>query len=148
MGSIRQIPIPMIRFVPAVVIATLFYTTTFAQVSRDPADDEQRIQATLRQATVFLTRAQLSARATATVDAGTTRLIIDNAPAQTDPQSIQVSGKGDAVIQGVQFRTNFLTKATNRHRCNGWKIRCASIAKPSKQWPCRRKSCRKRKNLF
>lgn len=103
----------MTRSLPALFIATLFYqVTTFAQVSRDPADDEQRVQATLRQATVFLTRAQLSARATATVDAGTTRLIIDNAPAQTDPQSIQVSGRGDAVIQGVQFRTNFLTKAT------------------------------------
>ncbi len=60
---------------------------------------------------MFLTRAQLSARARTTVDAGTTRVIIDNAPAQTDPQSIQVSGKGDALIQGVQFRTNFLTKA-------------------------------------
>ena len=102
----------MIRFIPTIVIATLFCLTTFAQVSRDQSDDEQRVQATLRQATVFLTRAQLSARATATIDAGTTRLIIDNAPAQTDPQSIQVSGKGDAVIQGVQFRTNFLTKAT------------------------------------
>ncbi|GAB3990761.1 hypothetical protein GCM10028807_18520 [Spirosoma daeguense] len=73
--------------------------------------DEQRTQATLRQATVFLSRAQLLAHATATLDAGTTRLIIDNAPAQTDPQSIQITGKGDAIIQGVQFRTNFLTKA-------------------------------------
>ncbi|WP_461054435.1 DUF4139 domain-containing protein [Spirosoma arcticum] len=103
----------MTRLLPALFIAILFFqVTTIAQVSRDQADDEQRVQATLRQATVFLTRAQLSARATATVDAGTTRLIIDNAPAQTDPQSIQVSGRGDAVIQGVQFRTNFLTKAT------------------------------------
>lgn len=75
------------------------------------ADDEQRTQATLKQATVFLNRAQLFAQAKATLDAGTTRLIIDNAPVSTDPQSIQVSGKGDAVIQGVQFRTNFLTKA-------------------------------------
>jgi uncharacterized protein (TIGR02231 family) len=81
-------------------------TLVYAQPS-----EEQRVQATLRQATVFLNRAQLSAQATATIDAGTTRLIIDNAPAQTDPQSIQVSGKGDAVIQGVQFRTNFLDKA-------------------------------------
>ncbi|MBD2703986.1 DUF4139 domain-containing protein [Spirosoma sp. BT702] len=83
-----------------------------AQVSMPNTNDEQRIQATLRQATVFLSRAQLSAHATATLEAGTTRLIIDNAPAQTDPQSIQVAGKGDAIIQGVQFRTNFLTKAS------------------------------------
>ncbi|GAB4028135.1 mucoidy inhibitor MuiA family protein [Spirosoma gilvum] len=85
---------------------------SFAQVTSPEAADEQRIHSTLRQATVFLTRAQLSAHATATLEVGTTRLIIDNAPAQTDPQSIQVSGKGDAIIQGVQFRTNFLNKAT------------------------------------
>lgn len=93
------------------IITTICLHTelVFAQVG---ASDEQRVQATLRQATVFLTRAQLSAQATATLDAGTTRLVIDNAPAQTDPQSIQVSGKGDAIIQGVQFRTNYLTKAT------------------------------------
>ncbi|MDB5241733.1 MAG: hypothetical protein JWP57_2358 [Spirosoma sp.] len=94
------------------IISFLCYFTALAQVNRDLPNDEVRIQATLRQATVFLTRAQLAAHASTTVDAGTTRIIIDNAPAQTDPQSIQVSGKGDAVIQGVQFRTNFLTKAT------------------------------------
>ncbi|GAA4454468.1 hypothetical protein GCM10023189_20970 [Nibrella saemangeumensis] len=76
------------------------------------SDHEQRVQASLQQATVFLNRAQLTAQARATLEAGTTRLIIDNAAAQTDPQSIQVSGKGDAVIQGVQFRTNFLTKVS------------------------------------
>jgi uncharacterized protein (TIGR02231 family) len=86
----------------------LIFLSTLAQAQ---SADELRVQATLRQATVFLNRAQLAAQATATIDAGITRLIIDNAPAQTDPQSIQVSGKGDAVIQGVQFRTNFLDKA-------------------------------------
>ncbi|GAB3561589.1 hypothetical protein GCM10027578_02560 [Spirosoma luteolum] len=96
----------MNRLLTTVLVASFTATTALAQVA-----DEQRVQATLRQATVFLTRAQLMAQATATIDAGTTRLIIDNAPAQTDPQSIQVSGKGDAVIQGVQFRTNFLDKA-------------------------------------
>ncbi|QMW01176.1 mucoidy inhibitor MuiA family protein [Spirosoma foliorum] len=85
---------------------------SFAQVGATPVADEQRVQATLRQVTVFLTRAQLSSHAVSTLDVGTTRLVIDNVPAQTDPQSIQVSGKGDAIIQGVQFRTNFLTKAS------------------------------------
>ena len=95
------------------IATTIFISTELAtaQVGTTGDADEQRVQATLRQATVFLTRAQLSAQATATVEAGTTRLVIDNAPAQTDPQSIQVSGKGDAIIQGVQFRTNFLMKA-------------------------------------
>ncbi|MFC5408743.1 DUF4139 domain-containing protein [Larkinella bovis] len=75
-------------------------------------DDEQRISSTVQHVTVFLNRAQLTAQARTTLQPGTTRLIIENASAQTDPQSIQVSGKGDAVMQGVQFRTNFLTKVT------------------------------------
>lgn len=103
----------MKRFLPATILAIFYCTTVSAQSGRTTSlSDEQRVQATLQQATVFLTRAQLTARAKATVEAGTSRLIIDNAPAQTDPQSIQVSGKGDAIIQGVQFRTNFLTKAS------------------------------------
>ncbi|GAA4395697.1 hypothetical protein GCM10023187_02940 [Nibrella viscosa] len=88
-------------------LISLYGLQVFAQ-----SDHEQRMQASLQQATVFLNRAQLTAQARATIEPGTTRLIIDNASAQTDPQSIQVSGKGDAVIQGVQFRTNFLTKVT------------------------------------
>ncbi len=103
---------------PAIMKISLILTTillhtglSFAQTGAAGTADEQRVQATLRQATVFLTRAQLVAHATATLEVGTTRLVIDNVPAQTDPQSIQVSGKGDAIIQGVQFRTNFLTKA-------------------------------------
>lgn len=92
-----------------------FFCLFFTQINpllAQTGSDELRTSATLRQATVFLNRAQLSAQAKATLDAGTTRFIIDNVPASTDPQSIQVSGKGDAVIQGVQFRTNYITKST------------------------------------
>lgn len=88
------------------ILAGFSFSATHAQ------DDEQRISSTIQHVTVFLNRAQINAQARTTIAPGITRLIIDNASAQTDPQSIQVSGKGDAVIQGVQFRTNFLTKVT------------------------------------
>ncbi|MBC8152083.1 MAG: DUF4139 domain-containing protein [Bacteroidetes bacterium] len=94
---------------------SLFFCLIFTRLNpllAQTGSDERRVSATLRQVTVFLNRAQLSAQATATLDAGTTRFIIDNVPASTDPQSIQVSGKGDAVIQGVQFRTNYITQST------------------------------------
>ncbi|WP_138990390.1 DUF4139 domain-containing protein [Larkinella sp. C7] len=91
----------------------LFAITISLWVSTAQAqEDEQRVSSTIQHVTVFLNRAQINAQARATLIPGTTRLIIENASAQTDPQSIQVSGKGDAVIQGVQFRTNFLTKVT------------------------------------
>ncbi|GAB3258269.1 hypothetical protein GCM10027347_21440 [Larkinella harenae] len=91
---------------------TLFIWGCFWLSFAQAQDDEQRITSTVQHVTVFLNRAQLTAQARTTIQPGTTRLIIDNASAQTDPQSIQVRGKGDAVIQGVQFRTNFLTKVT------------------------------------
>ncbi|RCR70905.1 DUF4139 domain-containing protein [Larkinella punicea] len=91
----------------------LFAITISLWVSTAKAqEDEQRVSSTIQHVTVFLNRAQINAQARATIVPGTTRLIIENASAQTDPQSIQVSGKGDATIQGVQFRTNFLTKVT------------------------------------
>lgn len=94
-----------------VILASLWFSGVQAQ------DDEQRITSSLQHVTVFLNRAQINTQFRTTIGPGVTRLIIDNASAQTDPQSIQVSGKvnpdrGDAVIQGVQFRTNFLTKVT------------------------------------
>ncbi|MFD1142925.1 mucoidy inhibitor MuiA family protein [Larkinella insperata] len=86
------------------IAACLSFSATLAQ------DDELRVNSTIQHVTVFLNRAQINAQARTTIGPGVTRLIIDNASAQTDPQSIQVSGKGDATIQGIQFRTNFLTK--------------------------------------
>ncbi|WP_185731254.1 DUF4139 domain-containing protein [Larkinella rosea] len=94
------------KTISLLIAAFLFVSIAQAQ------DDEQRITSKIQHVTVFLNRAQINAQAKATISPGVTRLIIDNASAQTDPQSIQVSGKGDAVIQGVQFRTNFLTKVT------------------------------------
>ncbi|GAB3325761.1 DUF4139 domain-containing protein [Larkinella ripae] len=91
----------------------LFFLVTSLTVSGVRAqDDEQRISSTIQHVTVFMNRAQINAQARTTIGPGVTRLIIDNTSAQTDPQSIQVSGKGEATLQGVQFRTNFLTKVT------------------------------------
>lgn len=76
------------------------------------ANDEQHVNATLTNATVFLNRAQLTATAKVMLNAGTTEVIIDNIPANTDPQSVQAKGKGDATIMGVQFGRNFLKNSS------------------------------------
>ncbi|GAB4050754.1 hypothetical protein GCM10028810_46440 [Spirosoma litoris] len=63
---------------PATMKIVLMITTlclgsafSFAQVGATTVADEQRVQTTLRQVTVFLTRAQLSSHAMATLEAGT-----------------------------------------------------------------------------
>jgi uncharacterized protein (TIGR02231 family) len=74
--------------------------------------DEQKLTASLTHATVFLNRAQLTHVAKATLNAGVTQLTIEGLPAGLDRQSLQVSGKGDAVILAVKGQVNHLNAQT------------------------------------
>jgi len=67
-----------------------------------------KIDAENQHITVFLNRAQIDARVKTTVQAGTTKMIIGNVATTTDPNSIQIGGKGDVVIMGVKFKQNYL----------------------------------------
>ncbi len=71
----------------------------------------QTVAPTLTHATVFLTHAELTATAKATVPAGEQRLVLENIPLSINPNSIQVRGAGDAVITGVRFVQNYLQNA-------------------------------------
>ena len=85
------------------VASLLFGQAVFAQTLRVPAR--------LTHATVFANRAQLTSVLKTTIEAGNTELIFDNIADQLDPQSIQLTGKGDVVILGVTFNQNFLQNA-------------------------------------
>jgi len=67
-----------------------------------------KVDAENQHITVFLNRAQIDARVKTTVQAGTTKMIIGNVATTTDPNSIQIGGKGDVVIMGVKFKQNYL----------------------------------------
>ena len=67
-----------------------------------------RVDADNQHITVFLNRAQIDAKIKATVPAGTTKLTIGNIATTTDPNSIQIGGKGEVVIMGVKFKQNYL----------------------------------------
>lgn len=58
--------------------------------------------------TVFLEKAQVTRQVKAQVDNGSNEIVIGDLPAQIDPQSIQVNGKGRFIIQGVTFRNNYM----------------------------------------
>lgn len=70
--------------------------------------NQVRVEADNQHITVFLNRAQISAKAKATVQSGNSKVIITNIASTTDPNSIQVGGKGDVVIMGVKFKHNYL----------------------------------------
>jgi len=56
--------------------------------------------------TVFLEKAQVTRQVKAAVE-GAGEIVIRNLPSRIDPQSIQVRGSGQFIIQGVVFRNNY-----------------------------------------
>jgi uncharacterized protein (TIGR02231 family) len=78
----------------------------FAQNTTSPS-----LTPTLTHATVFLNRAELSATAKTTIQAGEQRVLIENIPLTIDPNSIQVKGTGNAIITGVRFVRDYLRNA-------------------------------------
>lgn len=62
----------------------------------------------IKQVTVFLNRAQISSTASTTLDDGTNDVIFEGLPAGIDPQSIQISGKGDFTIMAVKHGLSYI----------------------------------------
>ncbi len=73
---------------------------------------EHTINATpsIKQVTVFLNRAQIETLTPITIESGKTQIRLQNQTTFLDPQSIQVSGKGDFTILSVEHETDYLKK--------------------------------------
>ena len=84
-------------------------------VNFSEANVQKKVKPTLRQVTVFLNRAQLNSTATAYIDAGITDIILEGLPPFIDPQSIQISGKGDFIIMSVKHSMNYLDTQKKSH---------------------------------
>jgi uncharacterized protein (TIGR02231 family) len=81
---------------------TLFSFFAKAQTHRLQAKAE------IKNVTVFLDKAQVGNRVNCTLNAGVNEVEIKNLPAGLYPKSIQVTGKGDYVLLGVQHKINYL----------------------------------------
>ncbi len=66
----------------------------------------------IKQVTVFLNRAQIETTTPVSVYEGKTEIRLQNQTMFLDPQSIQVSGKGDFIILSVEHETDYLKKDT------------------------------------
>jgi len=73
------------------------------------AQQEKPLNSTVRNVTVFLDKAQVTRTAQTNLIAGKTDLVLTGLAASLDPQSIQVSGKGNFIIMGSSHRQNFLS---------------------------------------
>jgi uncharacterized protein (TIGR02231 family) len=74
------------------------------------AQEEQRIESKITDVTVFLNKAQVTRLAKSKVNAGRSAIVLSGITSLLDQQSIQVSGKGKVVIEGISHRQNFLNE--------------------------------------
>ena len=75
---------------------------------------EQPVTSKVTAAKVFLSGAQVSRSASASITAGSTTLIFTGISQNIDPQSIQVNGKGGFSILSVNHRINYLTESPKK----------------------------------
>ena len=71
---------------------------------------EKSVESKISDVTVFLARAQVTREVKAKIEAGKTNLVVTDLTAQLDPQSIQVSGRGNFIILGTSHRQNYLNE--------------------------------------
>lgn len=74
------------------------------------AQEEQRVESKITDVTVFLNKAQVTRLVKSKVNSGRSTLVLSGITSLLDQQSIQVSGKGKVVIEGISHRQNFLNE--------------------------------------
>lgn len=88
----------------------LFLTALFSSILLFAQENSLTVTPTIKQVTVFLNRAQIETYTPVTLEAGKTVVRLQNQTTFLDPQSIQVSGKGDFIILSVEHETDYLKK--------------------------------------
>jgi uncharacterized protein (TIGR02231 family) len=94
-------------------------------------EGEKPIASKVAEVKVFLSGAQVSRAASATVPTGTSNLVFTGLAEGLDPQSIQVTGKGGYSILSVNHRINYLTESPKKKEIEELQAR---IKKLDKDW--------------
>lgn len=66
------------------------------------------IDSKISSVTVFLNRAQVHRDAKVKIESGHSQLVLKGLPSKIDPENIQVSGKGNFILIGINHRHNYL----------------------------------------
>jgi uncharacterized protein (TIGR02231 family) len=82
----------------------LFAGLAQAQIARIDAKAE------IKNVTVYLDKAQVMNRVNVNIGSGVTEVVIKNLPPDLYPKSIQVTGKGDYILLGVQHSLNYINQ--------------------------------------
>jgi len=71
---------------------------------------EKPVDSRITEVTVFLDKAQVTREAKTRLEAGKTNLLVTGLTSQLDPQSIQIEGKGNIIILGINHQQNYLSE--------------------------------------
>ncbi len=71
---------------------------------------EKPVDSKIIEVTVFLNKAQVTRELKTKLDAGKTSLVLTGLTSQLDPQSIQVAGKGNFMVLGINHQQNYLNE--------------------------------------
>lgn len=74
------------------------------------AQTERPVDSRITNVTVFLSSAQVTREVKTRIEGGKATLVVSGLTAYLDPNSIQVSGKGNLMILGVSHRQNYLNE--------------------------------------
>jgi uncharacterized protein (TIGR02231 family) len=89
----------------------LMLITLFALLQMEGhTQTEQLVESKITHVTVFLNKAQVTREVKTKVGAGRTTVVLTGLTSLLDQQSVQVSGKGKVVIEGISHRQNFLNE--------------------------------------
>ena len=80
------------------------------------ANQEKKTTSTITKVNVFINKAEIERKASTSVLAGITDIILTDLSRNIDPNSIQVSGTGNAVIMSVSHQINHLNKAAKSEK--------------------------------
>ncbi len=72
--------------------------------------NEKAVDSKISEITVFLNKAQVTRDANTRLEPGKISLVLTGLTSQLDPESIQVAGKGNFVILGINHRQNYLSE--------------------------------------
>jgi uncharacterized protein (TIGR02231 family) len=88
---------------------------------------EKKIVSDIKHITVFSQGAQLSSEAVTLLPSGNTDLVIGGLSPNIDAASIQVTGEGDFMILGVNFRNNYLENAAESEKLKDLRSRIDAL---------------------
>lgn len=87
-----------------ITYALVMMLATFAAV----AQKDKNVESKISHVTVFLNKAQVTREVNARIPEGETNLVLSGLTSQLDPNSIQISAKGNFTLLGFNHRQNYL----------------------------------------